>query len=305
MTLLPPEPVVPDEHRVRAPFVPRYDDIGQTGHFLLSSLPIALEHSGWAAVGRVVAEETYRVSRILPILSRLTVEAGGAPFSANASVEADAAIQFAHTLGAQGQVERIVLNMWCSVHGLAANTHGFPIPNAGERLVAGRVFAEHVLTRPFDPPATRRVTEFEIPGFPRIPDARYIWQPPETLMQLPAGAQWLDDAWNFDALPIVFGTDRTDSNMHVNSLVYPKLFIDAVLRRLWDHEKRFPMRGNVMEMAFRKPSFSGDRVHLVLRAYTFGEKLGACVVLIGDDETNKPIEMTKPRVLARIGFVRE
>jgi hypothetical protein len=214
-------------------------------------------------------------------------------------------IQFAHTAGTDGQVERLVVNMWCSVFGPAGHTHGFALPNAGERLSAGRAFAEHVFTRPFDPPETRRVTEVDFPGFPPVFEERHEWQSPETLLQLPEGATWLDDSFRLDTAPMVFGSDRTDANMHVNSLVYPRIFIDAALRRLWDQDKRGALRAEAAEVAFRKPSFAGERIHIALRTFTLGEKLGAALMLIGDYEAQKPIELAKPRTFARIRFVRE
>lgn len=305
MSLLPPEPVVPDELCSRASFRVRYDDIGQTGHLLLHALPIALGQTGWAVVSRMVAEEVFRKTRVLPILSRFIMEAGSAPFSVNTPLDAEGRIQFAHTIDSEGNVDRLVLNMWCSVHGFSGHTHGFPVPNAGERLFAGRIFAEHVLTRPFDPPENRRVTELELPGFPRIPEARSERRPPDDVLALPSGAEWLDDAMALDPAPIVFGSDRTDSNMHVNSLVYSRIFTDAILRRLWTHEKRFALRANTLNIAFRKPSFSGERVHVALRAFTQGDQYGAAAVLLGDEDAVRPIEMVKPRVFAQMSFVRE
>lgn len=305
MTLLPPEPVVPDEHRGRRLFVPRYDDIGQTGHLLLHALPIALGQTAWPVFTRFLSKDAFEKTRVLPILSRFAIETGAAPFSANDSMDSEATIQFAHTVGTNGNVERLVLNMWCSVFGKAGRTHTFFVPNAGERLFAGRVFAEHVLTRPFDPPESRRVTELELPGFPPVPETRHEWLAPEGLLKLPEGASWLEESFAFDAAPVVFGTDRTDSNMHVNSLVYPRLFTDAVLRRLWDLGERKALRAEAMEISFRKPSFAGERTHMTLRAFVSGDKLGAAVSLVGDEERNSPIEMTKPRVFARIWFVPE
>src|SRR4051812_17165790 len=111
MTLLPPEPVVPDEHHANGRFVPRYDDIGQTGHLLFTALPVALGQTGWIAVSRLISTDTFRRTRIMPILSRFVIESGAAPFSSNASMDAATTIQFAHTLGADSQVERLVLNM--------------------------------------------------------------------------------------------------------------------------------------------------------------------------------------------------
>jgi hypothetical protein len=305
MLRLPPPPVVPNEHRAQAQINPRYDDIGQTGHLLLEALPIALGRTGWSATTRQIPDKLFRQARILPILSRFIMKSGDAPFSVNDRLDADGSIQFAHTRKPNGQVDRIVLNMWCSVFGNAAQTQGFPIPNQGERLLAGQIFAEHVLTRPFDPPETRRVVEMDFPGCPRIPPDVYQWQDPEALLGLPEGAEWIEAGFSLDAAPLVFGTDRTDPNQHVNSLVYPRIFIDAILRRFWELERRFPMRAEALEIAYRKPSFSGERVHVALRAFVHGDKLGASVVLLSNEDASKSLEIAKPRVFAQIWFTRE
>jgi len=305
MTHLPPKPILPAEQRIRAPFVPRYDDIGRTGHLLVSSIPIALGETGWSVASRLISRDAVRQTRILPMLSRLVVEAGAAPLSLVSRIEADAGIQFAHTRGPEGQVERLVLNMWCNIVGEAGRTHGPPPSNAGETLLAGRGFAEHVVTRPFDPPETRRVVELDIPGLPRIPPDRYDWQPPEALLQLPEGARWLDESFAFDAAPVVFGSDRTDSNLHVNSLVYPRLFIDAALRRFWDLGKRVALRANAMEIAYRKPSFPGDRVFVALRAFACENRWGASLMLVSDDDAKGALEAARPRCFARLWFVEE
>lgn len=305
MSLLPPEPVVPDQQRARAPFPLRYDDIAQTGHMLVTAIPVALGDSGWKIVSKYISDDTFRRTRILPILSRFVIEAGSAPLSVASRIESESAIQLAHTLGPDGQVERLVLNMWCSIVGEAGRTHGPRPPNAGQLILGGRVFAEHVMTRPFDPPESRRVVELDMPGLPRIPPDRHDWQPPETLMQLPEKASWLDDSFAFDAAPIVFGSDRTDSNYHVNSLVYLRLFIDAALRRLWEHGKRAPLRADALEIAYRKPSFAGERVHVALRAFTCGERVGASLLLVSDKDAAGAIEAARPRCFARVWFVGE
>src|SRR5258708_31906958 len=38
------------------------------------------------------------------------------------------------------------------------------------RSLVGRIFAEHVLSRPFSPPAERKVTRLDAPGVPEIPE---------------------------------------------------------------------------------------------------------------------------------------
>ena len=67
---------------------------------------------------------------------------------------------------------------------------------------------------------------------PEVPPVRWPWQAPATLLDLPAGATALDGALTPDDTATVFGLDHTDSNQHVNSLVYPRLLVEATLRRL-------------------------------------------------------------------------
>jgi hypothetical protein len=140
-----------------------------------------------------------------------------------------------------------------------------------------------VLTRPFGPPAERTVH--------RLPDGfaasrRVRFTPPTETIALPQGARWLDDGWVTDPAPIVFGLGHTDSNQHVNSLVYPALLEDAALRRLAAlaiPTQRFVGR---MEMAYRKPSFAGDVLSLRVRTYarphpTDGEEIQGVVGIFG------------------------
>ncbi len=305
MTLIPAEPQVPETQRANGPVLVRYDDISQSGHMLISAMPFAIGQICWPAVFRHPASKSFRTSRIIPILSRFVLESGAAPLSVSSNIECETRFHFAHCASPEGKVERIVLNMWCRVYGNAGRTHGPPPSNAGERLLAGQVFAEHVFTRPFDPPETRRVLELDVPGIPSIPPDRYDWQAPETLADLPLGGRWLDEAPTLDPAPIVFGTDHTDSNMHVNSLVYPRLFIDASLRKLWDQGKRMALRTDAMVIAFRKPSFAGDRVRISLRAFTCGDRVGTSVLLVSEKEAEGSLDAARPRCLARLWFVAE
>jgi hypothetical protein len=142
-------------------------------------------------------------------------------------------------------------------------------------LTAGRVFAEHVFTRPFAPPGAHRVERLELPGLPEVPPERWDMHAWESLLELPPGAAWLDAATVEDAAPVVFGLHHTDSNRHVNSLVYPRLFQDAAARRLAAHGERLDRLPVRVEVAYRKPCFAGDAVRLRLRAFRAGEHPGA------------------------------
>ena len=61
-----------------------------------------------------------------------------------------------------------------------------------------------------------------------------------------------------DPTPLPLGLAHTDANQHVNSLVYPRLFEEAVLRRLATLGKPTALLTRRAEVAFRKPAFAGE-----------------------------------------------
>src|SRR6185369_14676109 len=99
----------------------------------------------------------------------------------------------------------------------------------------------------------------------------YTWRGPEAALALPDDAIALDPQPILDDGTTVFGRDHTDSNQHVNSLVYTRLFIEAALRRLWDHGHKGPLLARSAEIAYRKPCFAGERVKVAVRAFKLGE----------------------------------
>lgn len=302
MTFIPAEPEVPEAQRASGRLALRYEDISQNGKLVLDAMPVVLGSSVWRAVWERSAASALAAEGILPILSRYVIESGEGPLSVTSKVEGEGRFQLAHTVGADGAVERLMVNMWCDVYGEAGRTYGPRPSNAGARLLAGRIFAEHVITRPFGPPEARRITRLTAPGFPEVPPDRHTWRPPEASSELPSGARWLDDAFTCDVVPVVFGLDHTDSNQHVNSLVYPRLFVDAALRRLWDHGLRSPLLARAAEIAYRKPSFAGERVRIALRAFARDDAAGVAAMVVSDEEATGPIEKARPRVFARMWF---
>jgi hypothetical protein len=281
----------------------RYEDICQDGRMVVEALP-----NVFATIWRHLAAQrpvTFGEG-VVAILSRVAVEGGEGPISVNAKVEAEGFYHLARTVGPDGQVERLILAMWGQVVAPLGRTHGPPPEGAGRPLVAGRAFAEHVFTRPFAPPAQRKVLALEVHspgavdgGGAFVPDATYTFAPPESALALPLGAEPIDDAPVLDDAPVVFGLDHTDSNLHVNSLVYPRLFIEAALRRFAHLGRRSPdLLARRLEMAFRKPCFAGDAARVASRAFTLDGKLGvtAAVKLEGDAPE------ARPRCAARILF---
>ncbi len=272
MIAIPPRPDTPADDVGRATMPLRYEDVAQDGRMMLEAMPPALGEAVWrASLSRTPAAKLSRAQGVIPILSRMIVERGEGPISVNHAVEAEGFWQLAHTVDAHGEVDRLVMNLWADVYGKRARTYGPPPEGAGERVCVGRVFAEHVFTRLFAPPGERKVVAFDFPGLPRVPETRWAWRDPARLLDAPEGASPLDDALEDDVAPIAFGLAHTDSNQHVNSLAYPRLFEEAALRRLVARGRDPRVLSSAYEIAFRKPCFAGDVARVALRTFARGD----------------------------------
>lgn len=300
MFRFPDEPDVADAQRTKAQSHVRYQDISQDGKLNLWALPHAIGEVVWQHL--LVHQALYRKSQlagIVPILTRMVMEGGGGPISVRRTLDAEGGFQLAHTVDERGQVNRLLLNTWANLGSLIGRMHGPPPPGAGEPVQVGRVFAEHVFTRLFAPPEARKVLRLDVEGLPAVPPTKLSWRRPEDLLTLPPGAQLLDTALAPDAAPTVFGLGHTDSNQHVNSLVYPKLFENAVLRRLHQHGRPLHVLANYAEVAYRKPCFAGECVRISLQAFVHEEHLCAVGVFVPDEPAGG-----KPYCYLRLRFAK-
>lgn len=250
----------------RATYPLRYEDIAQDGRPKLLAMPPAI---GAACFRALWSEHPINVTLaprgVLPILTGFVIETFEGPISVRDPLEAEGSYQLAHDVDSEGKVARLFLNMAAKVYGKRGRTHGKQPPGAGERMMVGRVFSEHVFTRPFAPAAERKVLRFDVPGQPAVPPERYCWTDARQLLSVPAGAEALD-VLSPDPEPVVFGLVHTDSNQHVNSLVYPSLFEQAAVRRAVLLGVNPVGLGGFVEVAYRRPCFAGDvmRLHLQL-----------------------------------------
>ena len=288
------EPEVPEEQRAVVEGRVRYEDISQDGRMVLMGLP----HSFGLAVWQALLSEhpmTRPLARmgIVPILTKLVMEGGEGPISVRKPVEIHGRYQLAHTADEAGRPSRILLRMWTRFYAPRSRTVGPPPPGAGERILVGRTHAEHVFTRLFAPPEQRKVLALEVPGVPRVPETRVEWTPPERFAEPPAGATPLDPAPRPDDAEVVFGLAHTDSNQHVNSLVYPRLVEDAALRALARHGNPGPFLGRRVEVGYRKPCFAGERLRIHLTAFRLGEAWGVAGAFLADGAT-------RPHVTVRL-----
>jgi hypothetical protein len=271
-------PAPPSEPLQKARVALRFEDVTQDGRVVLEALPNALDPTIWrGALPRDPGAQACFARGIVPILSRFVLEGTPGPFPAYAPVEAEATYRLAR-LDSGG----FVLDMWAELS--APLGRGHDVPGAeSPRAVAGRVFAEHVLTRPFGPPGERRVTVLAFDAAPDVPASRPALAAADVLQRLPAGARALDAEPRLDPTPVTFGVVHTDSNQHVNSLAYLRLFEEAALRRFAELGRGSRVLARRIEIAYRKPCFAGERVRAVLRAFEGeGGRLGVTGALIDD-----------------------
>ena len=233
---------------------PRYEDIAQDGRYQLTALM-----PGLGAVWRSLAERellvAFRAKGILPILRRIVAIGEVGPFSAGVPVDFSGTWRLARETNG----DRIFMNMWLEARAPIGSTLAAPPPKDAERVLVGRVFAEHVMTKPFAPPAERKVTRLEAPGLPELPEDEHPFLEAEELV---AGHD-LETVRE-----LAFGMMHTDSNQHVNSLVYPRLFEEAAASAAIERELTSAPESLLMsavELRYRKPFFAGERATVGMR----------------------------------------
>jgi hypothetical protein len=292
----PPIPSVPSDQDTVAAVPLRFEDVTQDGRLVLDALPAAAAAVVWQGlIARHPLGAWIRSGAGLPILSRLVAEAGPDPIAVRASAQARGVFQLAHTEGPTGELERIILQMWAEVSAPIGRSHGPPPPRAGETTIVGRAFAEHVFTRPFGPPSERRILRLDGPQLPGIPPVRHQVSPVASLLDLPPDGQWLEPDHRPDGTVLALGIGHTDSNQHVNSLVYPRLFEEALLRRCSELGRPTTLLARTLEIAFRKPMFAGQRARILLRAFAAGPAIGATGAFLLDEDAAGPAPLARVR----------
>lgn len=232
----------------------RYEDVAQDGRILLHAMVQGMSPAVWRPlISRQPAFEAFRRQGILPILSRIVLTGDRRPVSTEVPVRFEGAFRLAR----EKNGERLFLNTWLDCFAPVATTMGeAPAEDALQERV-GRAYAEHIFTRPFAAAGERRVTLEQVKELAPLFDESH-----ESLTadQLGAGLP-------FEEQPeISFGQVHTDSNQHVNSLVYPRLFQEAAVR--FHDLKNTPgasgLLASKIDIRYRKPFFAGDRGKMLL-----------------------------------------
>jgi hypothetical protein len=272
----------------------RYEDVRQTGFLSPTAAPFAIGEVFWRGLLLDSPMLAYgRENAILPILARAVVVGGEGPIDVTAPVVARATYQLQRAPGEGPSADRLYLNIWGSIEAPIGRTNFPPPDDAGRRVVAARVFLEHVFTRPFAPREERKVTRFDDPRMPEVATLT-AYAPPsdEDLLRPPAAP--IEAGWD-DPAPFVFGFDHTDSNHHVNSLVHPRIFSESASRRAFELGRK-GLGIAALEIAYRKPFFAGERACLRIGLAEAEGGLAAWGTLRGDGES-------RPRCTVRARLV--
>ena len=242
----------------------RYEDLTQDGRLMPLAIPSTMSGLWRTILVKHEGARNAQNSGVIPLLTRLTIVSREDRIRLNKPLEVASGFELA-----RGH-DRLYMNVWCDLRGQAIKTN--------ELVACGSIFAEHTFTRPFAPPDQRKVTSLSVDGYPSIPETVYAAPAPATASEPPEGAHWID-ALAPDCHEACFTLDQTDSNQHVNSLVYIRVFLDAVSRRLPD----LRVRSRAVDIAYRKPSFAGDRVRAHVRLFDREGAIGAAGHIAGPD----------------------
>jgi hypothetical protein len=257
----------------------RFEDLTQDGRLVLEALPNALGAIAWrAALPRDPFIRTCRDKGIVAILTRFVVRALPGPFAANAKLEARGGHRI--VLADDG---RLMLDVSGDIHAPIGRTYA-STPRDGEIALAGEVLAEHAFTRLFAPPGKRRVTREDLAELPPVTETRSASPSPESIATLPAGATALEPELRLDGVSFTFGLVHTDSNMHVNSLIYLRMFEEAALRRFVELGRGAAWLAREVDIAYRKPCFAGQTMRVAQRAFLHEGRLGVVATLVPDPD---------------------
>jgi len=267
---IPPIPPVPDHQRASQAVTPRYEDFSQDGRVMLGGLSAAVGQTIWRTiVDRHPLAALMRTEGVVPILRRLVFHGGPGPHSALAPLQTHGTMALAEQPPDDEGIPRFFVLMWLQATAPQGTVYA-PPKRDDPQTPAGLVFAEHVMTRLMAAPQERRPRLLPHWNTPQAPAIPYTMDAAEQLLSLPAGAQALDGELHSDGPAQVFSMMHTDANQHVNSLVYPRLFEEAALRRLRAVGARVGPGhlAREVELRWRKPFFAGEPVELRLRLFS-------------------------------------
>ncbi|MGH7330124.1 MAG: hypothetical protein ACREJX_17400, partial [Polyangiaceae bacterium] len=158
---------------------------------------------------------------------------------------------------------------------------------------------EHVFTRPFAPPGERKITSLDFDGTPFVPEKQRDFVPPQAAIDLPRDARAIDSHFVEDPTRLALGIMHTDSNQHVNSLVYPRLFEEAALRRLAALGRSTEVLGRSLLVTYRRPSFAGESLRVFVRAFDTDRGIACAGYFFGSSDDASKIDRARAFIQMR------
>lgn len=277
----------------------RYEDVAQDGRVLLTTVPVALGVLWRSLSIPAPSREKMQREGIIPILTRYSITAFEGPFPIDRPLDVEGGFELTHARDAKGDVSRIFLDMKATVTGKKGRTNLPPPADEGASAVAGTIDVEHVFTRPFAPPDQRKITALDFDGTPFVPEKRRDFVPPQAAIELPKGARAIDADFVEDATRISLGVMHTDSNQHVNSLVYPRLFEEAALRRLAAIGRPTTVLARSLVVTYRRPSFAGESLRVFVRAIETDHGIACTGFFFGAADDTTKVERARAFVQMR------
>ncbi len=275
---------LPDPQQGRPTEEMHYDDVAQDGRLCVTAPAPAI---GWLwrdLITHLPGAREIQGKGTIPVLTRLIVNTSEAPARVDQGLTADGGYYLARNSAGS----HLYLNIGATLH--ARGGRLLPLSGPEPAFAAATIFAEHTFTNIFGGPGQRAVTKLQASGFPEVPSDIYDASAPALIADVPTNATTLAELGPDDAYMIA-GLDHTDSNQHINSMVYVRWFIDAALRRCASIGQSKPLRlTRALEVAYRKPCFAGDRLSARLALYVPSDDaaaIGAAGALYRNDD-DKP-----------------
>jgi hypothetical protein len=284
----------------------RFEDVAQDGRLRLEGI--------WPAIGPIlwgkmdVADALLRLGAdgVRAVLTYVQLEGGEDPVSVRAFCEQEVRWRLGRSVDEFGRTSRVLFDTWL-VSSAPRGVPGNPAldPAGAERVRVARAYGQHVFTRPAAPAGQHRVTQIDDPLLAELPVVTTEYRDPRALLAIPAGATPVDPAPRVDAAPTVFGLCHTDGNQHVNFLAYPRLAEEAALRRFVQLGRDARRLARRAEVSYRKPSFAGDVVRIVMQAFEAGGEVGVVAAFVPDggvQDYGDLSEIERPLAVVRVGF---
>ena len=277
----------------------RYEDLAQDGRPLLTTLPVALGVLWRSLTIPAPVREKMREQGIIPILTRYSIEAFAGPFAIERPLEVEGGFELTHARDEKGEVLRIFLDMEAKLTGKKGRTNLPPPEDEGATAVAGTIDVEHVFTRPFAPPGERKITSLDFDGAPFVPEKQRDFSPPQAAIDPPRGARAIDPDFVEDETRVALGLMHTDSNQHVNSLVYPRLFEEAALRRLAALGRPTTVLARPLHITYRRPSFAGESLRVFVRAFDTDRGVACVGYFFGSSDDASKVDRARAFIQMR------